>query len=200
MTQHRPPPPAHSRQPPSARRPTYITVAGAVLVAGSAGLMTFLGTWESGAKRVLVVYADKLAGGLPTVCHGLTKHVTSTPIIVGERWTEEKCEAEESAAVARMQQHLAKCFKLPPSQTVFDMASSHAWNLGPAATCSSGAMQAWNRGEWVKGCQRLARGDDGSYVWSFTSSVDRNGKRQYTFIQGLANRRAAEAKTCAGRG
>lgn len=193
---NRPPPPGN-RQPHAARRPTYITVAGAVLVAGSAGLMTFLGAWESGAERVLVVYADKLAGGLPTVCHGLTKHVTSTPIIIGERWTEERCEAEESAAVARMQQQLAKCFKLPPSQTVWDMASSHAWNLGPSATCGSGAMRAWNQGQWVLGCQRLARGDDGSFVWSFTSHVDRNGKRVYKFVQGLANRRAAEAEKCA---
>lgn len=176
-----------------------IAVAGATLVAGSPALMAFLERWESGSSRVLVVYRDKLAGDLPTVCNGLTRHVTSTPIVVGQRWTDERCEVEERAAVARMQLQLARCFKLPPSQAVFDMASSHAWNLGPAATCSSGAMAAWNRGEWELGCRRIARGDDGALVWSFTSHVDRNGKRVYTFVQGLANRRAAESTACRGR-
>lgn len=193
------PQPQIRSSPATGRRLPTIMVAGVALLAASPTLMTFLGSWESGSRRVLVVYADKLAGGLPTVCHGLTRHVTSTPIVVGERWTDERCEAEEQAAVQRVQLQLAKCFRLPPSQTVFDMASSHAWNLGAAATCGSGAMAAWNRGEWELGCRRLARGDDGQLVWSFTSSI-RDGKRVYTFVQGLANRRAAESATCAGRG
>lgn len=185
--------------PATGRRLPTILVAGVALLAASPALMTFLERWESGSTRVLVVYPDKLADGLPTVCNGLTKHVTTTPIVVGQRWTDEKCEAEEQAAVTRMQLQLARCFKLPPSQAVFDMASSHAWNLGPAATCSSGAMAAWNRGEWELGCRRIARGDDGTLVWSFTSHIDRSGKRVYTFKQGLANRRAAESATCRGR-
>ncbi len=174
-----------------------IVVAGATLVAGSPFLMGFLQKWESGKARVLVVYADKLAGGLPTVCNGLTRHVTSTPIVVGERWTEAKCEVEEQAAVTGMQQRLAPCFTRAPNQMVWDMASSHAWNLGPAATCGSGAMAAWNRGQWALGCQRIARGDDGTLVWSYTCKTVAD-QRQCTFVQGLANRRADEAATCGG--
>jgi len=174
-----------------------IVVAGATLVAGSPYLMGFLQKWESGKARVLVVYADHLAGDLPTVCNGLTPHVTKTPIIVGERWTDEKCEAEERAAVVAVQQRLALCFRRPPSQMVFDMATSHAWNLGAGATCSSGAMQAWNRGDWARGCQRLARGDDGRVVWSFVrAGKNADGSPRFKFVQGLANRRAEEAKTC----
>ena len=75
----------------------FILVAGVLLQAASPELMQHLTRWESGQKRVLVVYADKLARGIPTVCNGLTRHVTSTPIIVGEKWTDEKCEAEERA-------------------------------------------------------------------------------------------------------
>lgn len=172
-----------------------ITVAGATLLAGSPFLMGFLERWESGKTRVLVVYADKLANGIPTVCNGLTRHVTTTPIIVGQRWTTEQCEAEEQAAVIHMQRRLAPCFKRAPNQVVWDMASSHAWNLGPAATCGSGAMQAWNRGEWVRGCQRIARGDDGTIVWSYVTDP-KTGKK--VFVQGLANRRTDEAQTCAG--
>lgn len=165
------------------------------LVLASAALMGFLGQWEGEGQNV--VYADKLAGGLPTVCKGLTKHVTSTPIIVGERWSDEKCEREEVAAVERVQLQVAKCFKRLPPQSVFDMASSHAWNFGAPSTCGSGAMAAWNRGEWERGCRRISRGDDGTIVWSFTSRIDpATGQKVYVFVQGLANRRAAETGNC----
>lgn len=180
------------------RRGTWLaaaTAAGAIVLA-SPDLMSFLGRWEGDGQ--FVVYADKLAGGLPTVCRGLTSHVTSTPIVVGERWSPSKCEREERAAVIKVQQQLAPCFLIQPSQAVFDMATSHAWNLGAASTCDSGAMKAWNRGEWDLGCQRLSRGDDGRMVWSFTSSIDASGRKQFRFVQGLANRRAAETARCAG--
>lgn len=170
-------------------------VASGALVLGSPQLMGFLGRWEG--ENQLTVYADKLAGGLPTVCKGLTRHVTSTPIIVGERWTAEKCAREERAAVERVQLQLAPCFLLQPTQTVFDAATSHAWNLGAPATCGSGAMQAFNRGDWATGCRRLSRGDDGKVVWSFTSSIDpKTGQKVLTFVQGLANRRGAETQLC----
>jgi GH24 family phage-related lysozyme (muramidase) len=167
-----------------------------VLVAGS--LVTFMGAWESGPKLQLTVYADKLAGGLPTVCNGLTRHVTKTPIVVGERWTEEKCHAEEYAALERVQVSLAQCFRRLPPQPVFDMASSHAWNNGAPNTCSSVAMQAWNAGDWELGCRRLSKSDEGRYVWSSvrTGRMLPNGKPEMKFVQGLANRRADETKTC----
>lgn len=176
---------------PIARR--TIIVAGAALAAATPSLMDFLGKWEG--KAEYTVYADKLAGGLPTVCKGLTRHITTTPIIVGERWSPEKCEAEEQMAVLKVQKQLAVCFKVAPPQAVFDMATSHAWNLGAPSTCSSGAMAAFNRGDWETGCRRLSRGDDGKVVWSFTSKMV-NGKKVLTFRQGLANRRADESTTC----
>ncbi|MFT3720424.1 lysozyme [Pseudorhodoferax sp.] len=185
---------------PRQRVVSTIVVAGATLAAGSPFLLSFLGKWESGGARpVLTVYADKLAGGLPTVCNGLTRHVTAAPIIVGQRWTLEQCEAEERAAVVRVQQELARCFRRAPSQQIFDAATSHAWNLGAPATCGSGAMQAWNSGQWALGCQRLARGDDGRLVWSYvrTGRVLPDGRPEMRFVQGLANRRADEAATCA---
>lgn len=181
---------------PAGLAPKLIMVAGAALVAGSAFLMNHLAKWESSGKTVLVVYADKLAGNLPTVCDGLTNHVTNTPIIVGQRWTLEKCRAETENAVIKVQRQLAPCFKRAPNQMVFDMATSHAWNLGASATCGSGAMAAWNRGEWSLGCRRIARGDDGRMVWAYTCTKTATG-RQCTFVQGLANRRADESALCA---
>lgn len=175
----------------------WVAALGGFVTLLSPQLIEHLQKWESGKARVLTVYADKLAGGIPTVCNGLTRHVTRTPIIVGERWTEEKCVVEESNALERVQREVLPCFKRLPPPSVLDMASSHAWNLGTANTCSSGAMAAWNRGEWERGCQRISRGDDGTVVWSFTSHIDPNtGKKVFTFVQGLANRRADETQKC----
>lgn len=77
------------------------------------------------------------------------------------------------------------------------MATSHAWNLGVGATCSSEAMKAWNNGDWELGCRRLALSDAGKPVWSYTCKTVAAGKRECTFVQGLANRREREWSHCA---
>ena len=175
----------------------WVAALGGFVTLLSPMLVDHLTKWESGKARVLTVYPDKLAGNIPTVCNGLTRHVTRTPIVVGERWTEEKCVVEEANALERVQRAVISCFKILPPPSVLDMASSHAWNLGASATCGSGAMAAWNRGEWERGCQRISRGDDGTMVWSFTSRIDpATGKKVFTFVQGLANRRADETEKC----
>jgi GH24 family phage-related lysozyme (muramidase) len=175
-----------------------VAIAGSLFEVNGDGLRGLLSLFESSNQTILVPYADKLAGGLPTVCNGLTKHVTKEPIVVGQAWTPEKCNREEARAVIEMQLVLAGCFKkAPPNQAVFDAASSHAWNFGPYATCGSGAMKAWNRGEWELGCKRIARGDDGKLVWSYVSKVV-NGVKTYTLVDGLATRRDVEANYCAG--
>lgn len=173
----------------------YFPHLGGSLMLASAALLAFLGTWEGAAQYT--VYADKLAGGLPTVCKGLTRHVTTTPIIVGERWSADKCQREETAALQRVQMALGQCFKVLPPQYVFDAASSHAWNFGHPSTCTSLAMASFNRGDWATGCRRLSMSDAGRPVWSFTSRTDpKTGIKVYTFIQGLADRRQAETSFC----
>lgn len=164
----------------------------AILAAGltvcSVGVYTLVGKWEGSAEYT--VYADRLANGLPTVCRGLTRHVTDTPIIVGEVWSPEKCEAEERRAITAVQSHLILCFApATPPQAVFDAATSFAWNVGHPAACGSGAMQAWKRSEWLLGCRRMAVSDGGKLVWVYS-----NGK----FVRGLANRRADERQFCEG--
>ena len=128
---------------------------------------------------------------------GLTRHVTSTPIVVGERWSVEKCVVEEANAIERVQRQLLPCFKRLPPPSVLDMASSHAWNFGHPSTCASLAMQSFNRQDWDTGCRRLSLSDAGRPVWSFTSHINpKTGIKTYTFIQGLANRRQAETSFC----
>ena len=127
--------------------------AAAGRVLASAALVGFIGKWESGPERVLTVYADRLAGGLPTVCHGLPRHVTTTPIVVGERWTNEKCEAEEKAAMIRhVQNPLQKCLPADVPQSVFDALSSHGWNFGVQRTCGSVSAQYARRGDYRTAC------------------------------------------------
>lgn len=164
-----------------------IVVAGVTLAAGSPFLMSFLEKWESSGNRVLVVYADKLAGGLPTVCDGLTRHVTSTPIIVGERWTDEKCDTEQRAAVVMVQHQLAPCIKWPVSQNTMDSLSSNSWNVGAPSTCKGRALSLINQGRLAEGCEALAHASDGRPVWSYA-----NGK----FVLGLYNRRLDEVEVC----
>lgn len=165
---------------------------------GSGVLLAFLMLWESSGKPILTVYADKLAGGLPTVCDGLTRHVTKTPIVVGERWSHEKCEDETTAAVVRVQLQLLKCFQVRPPQSVFDAASSHAWNFGAASTCGSASMKAWNRADYAVGCRRLYVSDAGKSVWSYvkTGRTLPSGKPEYRFVRGLQNRRYGEYNLC----
>ena len=162
-------------------------IAAAGLTVCTAGLYQFLGKWEGESEYT--VYADQLASGIPTVCRGITHWVTDTPIIVGEVWTKEKCEAEERAAIAAVQSELIFCVdrteKIP--QSVFDMATSHAWNVGVRNTCGSQAMKAWQAGDWELGCRRLQVSDGGKLVWTYA-----NGK----FVRGLANRRDDERANC----
>ena len=85
------------------------------LALASAGVLTFLGQWEPDPRDPGLVYADQLAGGLPTVCKGITRHVTRTPVVVGQRWTPARCAQEEGAAIEVLQLRLAQCFtRLPP--------------------------------------------------------------------------------------
>ena len=154
---------------------------------GSNDTRDIIEKWESGGRRVLTAYADKLAGGLPTVCNGLTRHVTTAPIIVGERWSDAKCEAHEAAVTHTVQRELTKCFKRLPPQSVFDAASSHAWNFGVRKTCGSVSMQHWNRGEWGLGCARLA------YTAKYQPNWSHAGGQ---FYRGLHNRRKDEMRLC----
>lgn len=160
------------------------------LVLASAATVGVLNKWEpakGSPDAHLVVYADKLAQGLPTVCAGITKHVATIPVIVGDKWTPEMCLEQESQALEKVQSTLVKCFKTLPPQSTFDAATSHAWNFGASKTCSSQAMKQWNAGNFKLGCTLIASTYDGKPNWSFS-----DGK----FVQGLQNRRQDEVKLC----
>lgn len=164
---------------------TYLFVGGTALLAASPTLMDFLGRWEG--RGQYVVYADKLAGGLPTVCKGITRYTSPYPVVVGERWSPEKCAEVERKVVLDTQMALRGCITHPVPQGVFDALTSHAHNFGWPRTCGSDAVAAINRGDLKTGCDRLAYGPDGRPVWAYVGT---------RYVQGLHNRRKAERELC----
>lgn len=163
----------------------FFFIGGATVLAGSPALMSFLERWEG--RNQYVVYADKLAGGLPTVCKGITRHTSPYPVVVGERWSKAKCDEVERHVVLETQRALQKCVTAAVPQSVFDALTSHAHNFGWPSTCASQAVQTINRGDLKTGCDRLAYGPDGRPVWAYVGTK---------YIQGLHNRRKAERELC----
>lgn len=166
-------------------------VAGAIALA-SASLMTFLGTWEGTGQNT--VYADKLAGGLPTVCKGVTRHTSPVPVIVGDYWSDARCTEVESLVVRKGQLQLADCLTNQAiGQNTFDALSSHGHNVGTPNTCASRAVGLINAGRIAEGCRALAWAADGKTpVWAYVTNAQ--GKK--VFVPGLHNRRLAEVELC----
>lgn len=173
-----------------ARLKYFPHIAGSLILA-SAASVGLLHKWEPAKGKPdahLYVYEDKLASGVLTACSGLTNAVSPKKLIKGDKWTEEECRVNEELALAKLQEQLALCFKRLPPQSVFDSATSHAWNFGVNKTCTSAAMRNWNQGNYRMGCQLIAYQYDGTTPnWSFS-----DGK----FVQGLHNRRKDEMQVC----
>lgn len=165
-------------------------VASGALALLSNPLSTFLGRWEGTGQNV--VYADRLAGGLPTVCKGITKHTSPSPVVVGDYWSPERCADVERMVVETDQLKLAQCINVVVSQPIFDALSSHAHNVGVPSTCASRAVGLINAGRLAEGCNALANAPDGSPVWSYVTG----SKGQKVFVQGLRNRRLDERRLC----
>lgn len=195
-----------NKSPPRGRRAAaWLGVVGAVSAAGGLivadpKLLDFLSLWEDGGKTIKVVYADKLAGGLPTACNGLTNFTSRKPVVVGEEWTEEECAAEKNYVVTGSQTRLIECFEIKPPQGVFNAFSSHGHNFGEGTTCESSSMKAWNAGYAETACRLLAFKPDGKPNWSSVKTGKRlpDGRPEMRFVQGLQNRRIAEMQMCLG--
>lgn len=164
------------------------------LVLASAGTIGILHKWEPAVdpknpEAHLVVYTDGIGKGRPlTVCSGLTNAVSKKKLVSGDKWTQAECDTYESVALDEIQTKLAMCFTKLPPQSVFDAATSHAWNVDVSKTCKSESMRQWNIGNYKMGCQLLAFQYDGKTPnWSYS-----DGK----FVKGLHNRRQDEMNYC----
>ena len=167
-------------------------IATGAIALASATLIGFLGKWEGDGQNV--VYPDKLASGLPTVCKGITRHTSPYPVIVGDYWSAARCAEVEQLVIEKGQLALADCLTNPKvGQNTFDALSSHGHNVGVPSTCGSRAVGLINAGRIAEGCKALAWGVDGKTpVWAYVT--DAQGRK--VFVPGLHNRRLAEAELC----
>lgn len=167
-------------------------IATGAIVMASASLLGFLGKWEGDGQNV--VYPDKLARGLPTVCKGITRHTSPYPVIVGDYWSAARCAEVEQLVTVKGQLALADCLTNQQiGQHTFDALSSHGHNVGVPNTCASRAVGLINAGRIAEGCKALALGADGKTpVWAYVT--DAQGRK--VFVPGLHNRRLAEAELC----
>lgn len=146
--------------------------AGSLAIAGAA-LLAFVRTWEGSET---IAYADRLAGGLPTVCNGHT----GSDVKVGDVWTKEQCDAILVKDVAGHGQRLLSCVRVPLNQHQYDALSSWAYNIGTGAACQSTLVRLLNQGQYTAACDQLLR-------WNRASGI---------VVRGLTNRRMAERALC----
>jgi GH24 family phage-related lysozyme (muramidase) len=167
-------------------------IAAGLIVLCSSGLTAFLGKWEGEGQNV--VYADKLARGLPSVCKGITKHTSPYPVIVGDFWSDARCAEVEHLVVSKGQLELADCItNQDVGQNPFDALTSHGHNVGNPNTCASRAMGLINAGRIAEGCKALAWAPDGKTpVWAYVT--DAKGRK--VFVPGLHARRLEEVELC----
>lgn len=147
------------------------SIAG-VAIAGAA-LIAFVSGWEGDEK---VAYADKLAGGLPTVCNGHT----GPEVRVGDVWTKAQCDAILLKNLDAHGTGLLACVKVPLNQNQYDALTAWTFNVGVSAACNSTLVRVLNAGQYARACDELLR-------WN------RAGGRE---VRGLTNRRQAERALC----
>ena len=156
----------------------------APLVLGGAAILAGMHRWES---QELTVYADQLAGGLPTYCSGRTQ----PPRPVGERLTQTQCDAIDAQTATEYGRAVLACIPADKlDQNSFDAFTLFAINVGKSAACGSRAAQLMRTGNREAACKALARGPDGRPVWSYAGGV---------YVQGLQNRRQYETNWCLTR-
>ncbi len=97
---------------------------GIPLVLGGAGYVAYLSNYEDGPPKSdgtprfkNVVYADNVAGGIPTACVGLTKAVSPVPVVLGDYWSDQQCWSVGSKVAGRGQAKVLTCIKVPVIQS-----------------------------------------------------------------------------------
>jgi lysozyme len=165
---------------------TAKVVAG--LVVSGAAVLGAMSQWEGDGSKV---YADKLAGGIPTVCSGHT----DWKLRVGTAYSKEECDKIDSKNAEKYGLAIIACSGHTEDKPVFinqhefDAHTLRAINIGIAGECGSRSMKLLKAGMHEESCDAIAHGPDGTPVWSYT-----NGGAK--FVRGLYNRRLFEREWC----
>lgn len=177
MTVRLPTPP---RIPPGLARKGAIPAVFLAALTGPLAVTT-LERWEGNIKQV---YADHLAGGLPTYCAGRTDWNAK----VGTKLTDDQCREVNKITLLEYGYAVLACVNwdyLGASRLVG--LTIFAINVGKEGACGSRAVRLINAGQIAQGCDALARGPDGKPAWSYAGGQ---------YVQGLQNRRQAERALC----
>lgn len=138
--------------------------------------------WEG---NVLTVYADKLAGGVPTYCAGRTDWNAT----VGTKLTSDDCKVVNKTTLLEYGYAILECVSwdyLTVNRLIG--LTMFAINVGKSGACNSQAVKQINQGNITAGCRLMAYTPAGKPNWSYAGG---------NFVQGLHNRRIAEADLCA---
>ncbi|MDR2333767.1 MAG: glycoside hydrolase family protein [Burkholderiaceae bacterium] len=157
-------------------------IPAALLAALSSPLaFTTLERWEGNIKQV---YADQLAGGLPTYCAGRT----DPNAVVGTKLTDDQCRQVNKVTLLEYGYAVLGCVNWDylTAKRLIGL-TMFAINVGKQGACGSQAVKAINAGRIEQGCNLIARTSSGAPNWSTAGGV---------FVQGLQNRRQAERKLC----
>ncbi|PJO36257.1 glycoside hydrolase family 24 [Delftia acidovorans] len=168
------------------RMPVALLRKGAIPAALLAALTSPLAfqTLERWEGNVLQVYADHLAGGLPTYCAGRTNPAA----VVGTKLSSDQCQAINKTTLLEYGYAVLGCVNwdyLTPQRLIG--LTMFAVNVGKNGACGSQAVRQINAGNLRAGCDLIARTPDGRPNWSYADGV---------FVQGLQNRRQAERALC----
>ena len=134
--------------------------------------------------NITTVYADKLAGGIPTYCAGRTDWAAK----VGDKLTDDQCREVNKITLLEYGYTVLGCVNwgyLDPDRLIG--LTMFAINIGKAGACGSQAVKQINAGNVLVGCDLIARRPDGAPNWSYA-----DGK----YVQGLQNRRQVERGFC----
>lgn len=168
------------RIPASVLRKGAIPAAFVAALTGPLAVGT-LERWEGDIHRV---YADRLAGGIPTYCAGRTDWQAP----VGQTLTSDQCREVNKATLLEYGFAVLGCTEwrhLTPTRLVG--LTVFAINVGVSGACGSQAVKQINAGNIVAGCRLISTKPNGQPNWSYADGV---------YYDGLQNRRLAERDLC----
>ncbi|WP_375592301.1 lysozyme [Chitiniphilus eburneus] len=154
----------------------------AVAVAAILALATPLAMQWEGKRNT--TYLD--IGGVPTACYGQT----GSKVRLGATYPDSTCDAWLQRELGDRYQQLAQCIPVEMAPHQAAALTVFAYNVGIAGACNSAAARYARAGDWPRACRAIQLNDRGQPAWSYVGG---------RFVQGLANRRAAERALCEGR-
>lgn len=155
----------------------------AALVAALSSPLAYT-TLERLEGNVREVYADHLAGGIPTYCAGRTDWSAK----VGTKLTDDQCREVNKTTIFEYGIAVLGCTEwsnITPRRLIG--LTMFAINVGKAGACNSQAFKVINAGDITRGCNLIATKPNGQPNWSTAGG---------RYVQGLQNRRQAERTLC----